>query len=95
MKKILSIGVIVVVVISAVLVYRAETIFRDQQVEPASGITQVGVDATNALQHFSDALKIPTISHDDRSNFDTAAFLEFHEFLQAATRWYIGTPNAP
>jgi len=84
MKKILSIIVVVVIVLSALLVYRAETTFQDLQIEPASGITQVGIDKESALQHFSDALKIPTISHDDRSNFDAAAFLEFHDFLEAS-----------
>ena len=58
--------------------------FHDRQVEPASGITQIEIDEAGAIEHFSDALKIPTISHDDRSNFDAAAFTDFHDFLQNA-----------
>lgn len=84
MKKILASIAVVIVVLIAVLAYRAETLFYDQQVEPAAGITKISIDEVAALQHFSDALKIPTISHDDRSNFDATAFTDFHAFLQSA-----------
>ena len=84
MKKIVATVVVVGVVLFAVLAYRAESLFYDHQVEPAAGITEIGIDKESALQHFSDALKIPTISHDDRSNFDAAAFIDFHAFLQSA-----------
>jgi carboxypeptidase PM20D1 len=84
MKKTILGIVTVMVVLAAVLVYRAENTFQDLQVEPIGVVTQLSIDQTSALQHFSDALKIQTISHDDRSNFDADAFLEFHAFLQTA-----------
>lgn len=84
MKKIIATIVIVAAALFAVLAYRAETTFHDRQVEPASGITQIEINEAVAIQHFSDALKIPTISHDDRSNFDATAFTDFQAFLQAA-----------
>ena len=82
MKKTIVTIVALILMLFAVLAYRAETRFHDRQVEPASGVTQIGIDEAGAIQHFSDALKIPTISHDDRSNFDAAAFTDFHAFLQ-------------
>ena len=84
MKKIVATAVLIVTILLVVLSYRATTLFHDHQVEPATGITEIGVDEASALKHFSDALKIPTISHDDRSNFDATAFTDFHDFLKAA-----------
>lgn len=84
MKKLFLIILIFAFVLFAVLAYRAETLFVDRQLEPASGITAIGINKTEALRHFSDALKIETISHDDRSNFDARAFTDFHAFLQDA-----------
>jgi len=84
LKKLIVIILCFVIVLFAVLAYRAETTFHDRQVEPASGITEIKIDKTVALQHFSEALKIKTISHDDRSNFDAVAFTDFHMFLQDA-----------
>jgi carboxypeptidase PM20D1 len=66
----------------AVASFRAISLFDDLQVTPAVGITAIDVDEAAAVQHFSEALRIPTISHDDRSNFDAQAFLDFHAFLQ-------------
>lgn len=84
MKKFIVSILVVVIILFAVLVYRAETQFQNHQLEPASGITDVAIDKAGALQRFSDALKIQTISHDDRSNFDAATFTGFHAFLQTA-----------
>ena len=82
MKKAILAAVLLAAVLSAVLVYRAETVFQDRQVEPATGITEVEFDRETAVQRFSEALRLPTISYDDRSNFDAAAFLDFHALLQ-------------
>lgn len=35
-----------------------------------------------ALQHFQEAVKYKTISYDDPSRLDAAAFLDFHKFLE-------------
>lgn len=84
MKKSISIIVGAAAVLLAVLVYRAETVFQDRQVEPAGGFEPVDIDHLSALDHFSNALKIPTISFDERGNFDAGAFLAFHAFLEDA-----------
>lgn len=84
MKKLLLGIVAILVILIVILIYRAQTLFYDRQVEPATGITEIQLDEEGALRRFSEALKIPTISHDDRSNFDTAAFIDFHEFLSTA-----------
>jgi carboxypeptidase PM20D1 len=83
-KKIIVSTLLFVISLLAILSYRAATLYHDLQVEPAAGITEIGIDEESALQHFSDALNIPTISHDDRSNFDAEAFTDFHAFLQTA-----------
>ena len=84
MKKALLIILITVIVISAILVYRAGTVFHDEQLEPATGITEISIDEQLATQHFSQALMFPTVSYDDRSNFDASAFNDFRDFLQSA-----------
>lgn len=84
MKKFLISVFIIALVITAIAVYRAATVFQDHQVEPAAGLTAVEIDERQATRRFSTALTFATISHDDRSNFDAAAFLEFHQFLRSA-----------
>ena len=84
MKKALLVTLVAVIVIAAVLVYRAGSVFHDEQLEPATGITEIDIDEQLATRHFSRALTFPTISYDDRSNFDAAAFRDFRDFLQSA-----------
>ena len=83
MKKIITRFFYIIVALAAILVFRANTVFQDQQLEPASGITAIAVDEQQALQRFSKALTIPTVSYDDRSNFDAASFIEFQRFLRS------------
>jgi len=84
MKKALLVILVIVIVITAVLVYRAGSVFHDEQLEPATGITEINIDEQLATQHFSRALTFPTISYDDRRNFDAAAFRDFRDFLQSS-----------
>ena len=84
MKKALFTVFILVIVVLAVLFYRAGTTFQDMQLEPATGITAVAIDENRAIARFSGALQFPTISYDDRSNFDAGAFRDFHAFLQSS-----------
>ena len=84
MKKALLVILVVVIVITAVLVYRAGSVFHDEQLEPATGITEINIDEQLATRHFSRALTFPTVSYDDRSNFDAAAFRDFRDFLQSS-----------
>lgn len=84
MKKILFALFLIIVVIATVLVYRTGSTFTDTQLEPAAGIDEIGLDQQLAIQRFSQALTYPTISHDDRSNFDADAFRDFLAFLETA-----------
>ena len=84
MKKTLLTLLVVLIVLVAVLVFRAESVFQDRQLEPASGISAVDINEERAIQRFARSLTIPTVSYDDRSNFDAAAFTDFHDFLESA-----------
>ena len=53
MKKAIVTVVSLAVVLCAVLIYRAETVFQDWQVEPAPGLTEVGFDNEAAVQRFT------------------------------------------
>ncbi len=84
MKKIIIRFFYIVVAFIAILVFRANTVFLDQQLEPATGITEIAVDEQLAVQRFSKALTIRTVSYDERSNFDADSFIKFQQFLKSA-----------
>src|SRR5210317_95982 len=85
MMKKLFLGLLTILsILAAILVFRATTTFHDQQLEPATGIGEINLDQSAAVQRFSRALTYPTISYDDRSNFDAGAFRDFHAFLESA-----------
>jgi carboxypeptidase PM20D1 len=85
MMKKLFLGLLtIILIIAAILVFRATTTFEDQQLEPATGVGEINLDQSGAVQRFSRALTYPTISYDDRSNFDAGAFRDFHDFLEAS-----------
>lgn len=83
MKKVLGIVGLVLLLVLAIMVYRASTVFHDQSGQPRADIVDVAIDETAAVQRFARSLTYPTISHDDRSNFDAAAFTGLHDYLQA------------
>ena len=82
MKRLLTL-VLLLAGLAGVLVYRGHTGFPDRQLYGADPVPAVPVDADAMAGRLSGALRIPTISHDDRSNFDAEAFLEFHAYLEA------------
>jgi carboxypeptidase PM20D1 len=84
MKNALISIFLLIVVVGAILVYRAQTVFQDHQLEPAAGLTDVRLDEQLAIERFSRSLTFPTISYDDRSNFDAAAFRNFRDYLETA-----------
>jgi carboxypeptidase PM20D1 len=84
MKKTILGLLTILFIIAAILVFRATTTFHDQQLEPAVGIGEINLDEPGAVERFSRALTYPTISYDDRSNFDAGAFRDFHAFLETA-----------
>ena len=82
MKKIiLGLGAILVV-LAAITVIRANTVFEDVQLPPAQDLAQVDLDEAAAVARMAGAIRFKTISHDDRSNFDAAAFMAFHAYLR-------------
>lgn len=83
MKKLVGV-VVLLVLLAALLVFRATTYFSDQSAAPRAEIDNPALDEAAAVQRFAGALTFPTISHDDRSNFDASAFLALHDYLQSA-----------
>ncbi|NNJ64290.1 MAG: M20/M25/M40 family metallo-hydrolase [Xanthomonadales bacterium] len=84
MKRIAYTLILAAVVIVAVLVVRANTVFHENQPEPAPGLAAPALDESLALERFARALTYPTVSHDDRDRFDAEAFTAFHAFLAEA-----------
>lgn len=84
MKKAIGLLVLALLLLVAVMVYRASAYYVDQSGAPRANIVVVPIDEDAAVQRFARSLTYPTISHDDRSNFDAAAFRGFHEYLQQA-----------
>ncbi|HET6563927.1 MAG TPA: M20 family peptidase [Xanthomonadales bacterium] len=84
MKKAIGLLVLALLLLVALMVYRASTYYADQSGAPRAAIVNVPIDEDAAVQRLARSLTYPTISHDDRSNFDAAAFRGFHEYLQQA-----------
>ena len=80
MKKLLLslLGLIIIFVI----VLSVKTAMFTSRQEKVSAIKPVAVDKNVVALHLSEALKIPTISHQDRSKMDTKQYLKFHKFLE-------------
>ncbi|MDJ0877150.1 MAG: M20 family peptidase [Halieaceae bacterium] len=81
MKKFLILSVVLVGLVTLLLV-RGHTQFPDRQLHGVEPLPQTPVDAEAMAQRLAGAIRIPTIAHDDRSNFDEAAFLDFHRYLE-------------
>lgn len=81
MKKILLSVAILIVVLVAILFYRANSVFENNQYQVTESLTPVTLDESAVVGRFSQALQIPTISYDDTSKFDHAAFQAFHQHL--------------
>lgn len=76
----LSIAAIIVVLL-VIVVFRATTVFENNQYQVTESLTPITLDETAAIGRFSQALQIPTISYDDTSKLDDAAFQAFHQHL--------------
>lgn len=83
MKKLFYLLIVAVLVLSAVMAYRAATVFKQQQPEAAATFAQPQFDGEAAVRRFARALTFKTVSYDDRSRFDAKAFRAFHDFLEA------------
>jgi carboxypeptidase PM20D1 len=81
MKKILFTIVAVVVMILIIVVFRATTVFENNQYQVIQPLIPITLDERAVVDRFSQALQIPTISYDDTSKLDDAAFQAFHHHL--------------
>lgn len=82
MKKLFGSLLVVVVVLVAVVLFRANSVYPDRQVPPASLAELPAFDEDAAVARFAGALRFPTISYDDRSNFDPNAFEAMRAYLE-------------
>ncbi len=67
-------------VLAASLVFRAQTMpsLQPQGVAPVS----IAVDEAATLQRFAGAIRIPTTSHEESEDTDTAQFLALHAYFE-------------
>lgn len=82
MKKILGLLILTVTALALLMIYRASTTYIDQSGQPQAPVVDVVIDEAAAVQRFATALRFPTISNDDRSNFDVTAFTGFRDYLE-------------
>jgi carboxypeptidase PM20D1 len=81
MKKILMLVLLVIVVVAVFGTYRAQTVYVDTQYYPQEETDKVAVDRDLVVQHFQQAVQIPTISEDYPAPITPAPFLAFHQHL--------------
>lgn len=82
MKKALVTLGLALLLVAAIMIFRASTYFPNQDGRARADIVDVAIDEEAAVQRFARSLTYPTISHDDRNNFDAAAFTGFREYLE-------------
>jgi carboxypeptidase PM20D1 len=81
MKKILLFVTTFIIFLTAILFYRANSVFENNQYQVVESLTPITLDKSAVLERFSQALQIPTISYDDKSQLDHSAFQAFHQLL--------------
>ncbi|WP_439108130.1 M20 family peptidase [Congregibacter sp.] len=84
MKRLATILLSGVILLAIVLVYRAETHFKDQVLEAAPDKDAVSIDIDGASQRLSQAISYPTISYDDPTKLDAAAFEGLRAHMRAS-----------
>jgi carboxypeptidase PM20D1 len=82
MKKILAAIALVLVVLTVIVLVRALTIESKQIAAPP--VTDLSVDVAAAAERLAQAIRFPTVSHDDKQRVETQAFLDLHGHLQAS-----------
>jgi carboxypeptidase PM20D1 len=68
--------------LGAFILFRAFTAFPDRQLQDVAPLPDVAFDETALAGRLAAAIRIRTISHDDRSRFDGGAFLDLHALLE-------------
>lgn len=82
MKKIISLISTLIVVVIIIGIYRATTMYVDQQYHPKSSTNRVAVDQKAVVANFSKAIQIATVSRDYPAPVTPEPFLKFHQHLQ-------------
>ena len=82
MKKILATIALVLLILAAVVVVRALTV--DSKQIQAPPVTDLTVDVPSAAERLAQALRFPTVSHDEKGHEETQAFLDLHRHLEAS-----------
>ncbi|MDX2000990.1 MAG: M20 family peptidase [Chitinophagales bacterium] len=78
LKKVLLSITIALIVLVGIVLYRTIT-FKSKQLKVAA-IERIAIDS-NSIDRFSQAIKIPTISYDDSTQFDSTSFQGFLDLL--------------
>ncbi len=81
MKKIFFYIFIILVVVISVGIYRANTVYVDNQYYPSVQTRKVAVDRDLVVKHFQQAVQIATISKDYPAPVTPEPFLAFHQHL--------------
>jgi carboxypeptidase PM20D1 len=81
MKKILLSVAVCMLVLVAILFYRANSLFKNNQYQVTQVLPAIELNRQAVLDRFSKAIQIPTISYDDSRLLDRSAFQAFHQHL--------------
>ena len=81
MKKIFTYLFVIIIAVIAVGVYRANTVYVDNQYYPSIKTSKVTVDRDLVVQHFQQAIQIVTVSRDHPAPVTPEPFLAFHQHL--------------
>lgn len=82
MKSIITLVLSFLLIITVTVLIRANTVFEDKQLSPGHLSHEIDIDRQAAVSRLTEAIKIPTISYDDRSQIDYAGFIRFHQLLE-------------
>ena len=74
MKKALVALITLILLITVIVVYRAHSVFADNQFKPEQALTPIPLDAIGAVERFAESIRFRTISYEDPTKFDDAAF---------------------
>lgn len=81
MKKPLLFLTLIVVVVIVVVLFRSQTYFSDKQVAIDTPLEAVNFDQKAAIKRFAEAIRIPTVSHEDEALADNTPFIELHQHI--------------
>jgi carboxypeptidase PM20D1 len=82
MKKLILFILIPLVLLISVIFYRANTYFDDRQFNVSQPLVLKNIDQESAVHRLSQAIQIPTISHEDDNQLDTVAFNHLIELIR-------------